>query len=57
MCKLPIVLCKMHQKRLLSGSGVAKGGAWGVVRPWRHFYRGGTMGFAVGCKPEQGVLK
>ena len=25
-------------------SGVAKGGA---VRPWRHFYGSGTMGYAV----------
>jgi len=36
-------------------SDVAKGGA---VRPWRHFYGGGTMGDgAVGYKPAKAVLK
>ena len=30
-------------------SGVAKGGGGGgAVRPWRHFYGGGTIGYAVG---------
>jgi len=37
-------------------SGVAKGGG-GAVRPWRHFYGGGTMGYVVGYKPVQAVLK
>jgi len=36
-------------------SGVAKG--WGAVRPWRHFYGGGTMGYAEECKPVQTILK
>jgi len=35
--------------------GVAKAG-W-TVRPWRHFCGGGTMGYAVGYKPVQAVLK
>jgi len=29
----------------------------GAVRPWGHFYGGGTMGYAVGYKPVQAVLK
>jgi len=38
-------------------SGVAKGGR-GEVRPWWHFYWGGTMGYgAVGYKPAKAVLK
>jgi len=36
--------------------GVAKGG--GAVRPWRHFYGGGTTGYgAVGYKPAKAALK
>jgi len=34
--------------------GVTKGGA---VRPRRQLYGGGTMGYAVGCKPVHAVLK
>ena len=37
-------------------SGVAKGGG-GVVHSWRHFYGGGTMGYAVGCTITKTVLK
>jgi len=32
-------------------------GPEGAVRPWRHFYGGGTMGYAVGYKPAKAVLK
>jgi len=36
-------------------SDVAKGGR-GAVRPWRHFYGGGTMGYAaVSYKPAKAV--
>ena len=37
-------------------SGVAKGGG-GAVRPWRHFYRGGTMDYAVRYKSAKAALK
>ena len=37
-------------------SRVAKGGG-GPVRPWRHFYGGGTMDYAVGYKPVQAVME
>jgi len=30
-------------------SVLAKGG--GAVRPWRHFYEGGTISYVVGYKP------
>jgi len=42
--------------RYLAISVVAKGGR-GAVRSWRHFYGGSTMGYAVGYKPVQAVLK
>ena len=42
----------------LPTSGVAKGRGEGrEVRPWRHIYGGATMGYAVGYKPVQAVLK
>jgi len=28
-----------------------------AVRPWRYFYGGGTMDYAVSCKSVQAVLK
>jgi len=37
-------------------NGVAKGGGV-AVRPWRHFYGGGTMGYAVGYTLLKAVLK
>jgi len=43
--------------RIPFSSGEAKGGVEGAVRPWRHFYGGGTMGNAVGYKLAQAVLK
>ena len=50
------VLCEKKHEWAVA-SGVAKGGE-GAVRPWRHFYGGGTMGYgAVGYKPLKDVLK
>jgi len=33
------------------------GGWGGAVRPWRHFYGGGTMGYDVSYKTSKSVLK
>jgi len=41
---------------VISGGSAAQGGG-GTVRPWRHFYGGGTMGCAVGYKTAKAVLK
>jgi len=50
------VVCVAARRLKHNVSGVAKGGR-GAVRPWRHFYGGGTMGYAAGYKTAEAVLK